>query len=281
VREFIYEAKFLSGLRHPNIVQFYGITKEEATRGASYWLVMNYCDTSLQKILEDPSIVTSTKSRISIAEQVAAACVYLHSKQVIHRDLKPDNILLNETRSGYVVKLCDFGLAKKVTGDAGSNKRAMTCEVGTPAYMAPELMSRSDKKKSKHKKKTEEDELAEYDRERLGISNDSAYHITMEIDDAEKLDVYSFGFILYAICTWSLPFQGFTPVEIITAVCVKNERPDLIEIRSTCSEEVHSMSNLIERCWQRDPSDRPTMIECLEHIKSIVSAEDKRMNTLL
>ena len=58
---------------------------------------------------------------------------YLHSKPVVHRDLKPENVLLDASNT---VKLCDFGVSRIV----GTDNTAMTGQIGTPSYMAPEMI---------------------------------------------------------------------------------------------------------------------------------------------
>ncbi len=79
----------------------------------------------------------------SIIQQVAAALDYAHSKGVIHRDIKPNNVLLDEQGNAY---LADFGLAQLTEQDANSNLTRTGTLVGTPTYIAPEqaLASRSD-----------------------------------------------------------------------------------------------------------------------------------------
>ena len=69
-----------------------------------------------------------------VIKSILGAINYCHSKGIVHRDLKPDNILLDENG---VVKICDFGVARMVGTNDSAN---MTGQVGTPVYMAPELL---------------------------------------------------------------------------------------------------------------------------------------------
>jgi serine/threonine-protein kinase len=70
--------------------------------------------------------------RFVIAQQIAQGMRFLHSRRVVHRDLKPDNVLFDAT---LAVKLCDFGMSRLQSAQTN----LMTGEVGTPAYMAVEL----------------------------------------------------------------------------------------------------------------------------------------------
>ena len=86
----------------------------------------------LFEILEDDQNLPEETVQ-SIAKQLVRALYYLHSNRVIHRDMKPQNILIG---ANGIVKLCDFGFARAMS----SNTMVLTSIKGTPLYMAPELV---------------------------------------------------------------------------------------------------------------------------------------------
>jgi serine/threonine protein kinase len=116
-------------LSHPNIVAVHDVCHE----GKTSYIVMEYVHgRTLDKIVrEDPSLRSSGEA-LRIVQQCAAALDYAHSKGVVHRDVKPANIML---QSDGLVKIADFGIAK-VSQFSGLTQSAVT--VGSPEYMAPE-----------------------------------------------------------------------------------------------------------------------------------------------
>lgn len=121
------EIEILKGLRHENIVLLLD-TFETKT---DFCLVIEYCQGELFEILEEDKSLPEDVIR-SIAQQLVSALHYLHSNRIIHRDMKPQNILISHTG---VVKLCDFGFAR-----AMRENTLMTSIKGTPLYMSPELV---------------------------------------------------------------------------------------------------------------------------------------------
>ena len=121
------EARTVAGLDHPNIIPLfrYGIDEDVP------WMALRYVDGGdLSARLAARPLATA--EGLTILRSVAAALDYAHRKGVIHRDLKPQNILLTEDGAAY---LADFGIAKLLEGtSAHSGSRV----IGTPTYMAPE-----------------------------------------------------------------------------------------------------------------------------------------------
>jgi len=132
LEEFDKEALIHSRLRHPNIVQLFGITRD--VRGSA--MIMELLDTSLFRLLHHSKADVPFEERVRMGQEVVAGLDFLHDQKIIHRDLKTLNILLNKERQA---KLGDFGLAKLRTSSASVSKGG---SVGTPAYMAPELFKR-------------------------------------------------------------------------------------------------------------------------------------------
>jgi serine/threonine protein kinase/WD40 repeat protein len=128
LRRFKREAKALAHLAHANVVRFYGF--ERAGRLA--FIVMDYVEgTTLRgRILDMEGTPLPLDEAVSVARQVCAALHYAHTENVLHRDVKPGNIMI---RPDGRVLVADFGIAK--AADAAT---ATTVMPGTPAYMSPE-----------------------------------------------------------------------------------------------------------------------------------------------
>lgn len=174
-RELFYrEARFASAMSHPNITSVVDFGEDEKV---GMFMVMEFVDGEpLHKILFREKRL-SVKKACEIVLQVAEALHYIHKQNVVHCDIKTENILIGEEeleakRSRMVVKLLDFGLARPLTGP-----RASTSLSGTPHYVAPER-----------------------------IRGEPA---------SPSSDVYGVGILLYELLTGQVPWDG--PVQKILA----------------------------------------------------------------
>ena len=126
------EARAVAGLRHPNIIQVYDFD----TEGDTTYMVMEFIDgPTLKDIIEELHAKNETmplNEAIEVIKSVGMALDYAHRKGMIHRDVKPANVMRDST--GRTV-LTDFGIVKLMTGPQYTATGSL---VGTPAYMAPE-----------------------------------------------------------------------------------------------------------------------------------------------
>ncbi|XP_008823952.1 serine/threonine-protein kinase 36 isoform X2 [Nannospalax galili] len=122
------EIEIMRGLWHPNIVHMLDSfeTDKEVV------VVTDYAEGELFQILEDDGKLPEDQVQ-TIAAQLVSALYYLHSHRILHRDMKPQNILLAK---GGGIKLCDFGFARAMS----TNTMVLTSIKGTPLYMSPELV---------------------------------------------------------------------------------------------------------------------------------------------
>ncbi|KGL77749.1 Serine/threonine-protein kinase 36, partial [Tinamus guttatus] len=122
------EIEIMRGLHHPNIIQMLDSfeTDKEVV------VVTDYAEGELFQILEDDGSLPEEQVQ-AIAAQLVSALYYLHSHRILHRDMKPQNILLGK---GGIIKLCDFGFARAMS----IHTMVLTSIKGTPLYMSPELV---------------------------------------------------------------------------------------------------------------------------------------------
>jgi serine/threonine protein kinase len=129
IERFVREAKTAATLDHPNIIPIYRVSSEGS---AIFWYVMKYLQgKSLEDQLKAEGVVPFDRT-VEILRQVASALDYAHRQHVIHRDVKPANVMLDAHERVIVT---DFGIAKPLSEGTITASGAV---VGTPSYMSPE-----------------------------------------------------------------------------------------------------------------------------------------------
>ena len=128
------ELAMLQMLRHENVVEF----QESFVSKGNFFLVFEYVEKNLLEVLEESPRGLSPKLIRSFVYQMCKAVAYLHKNNMIHRDVKPENLLIDENLN---LKLCDFGFARKVKLNKNNNNiDTMTDYVATRWYRSPELL---------------------------------------------------------------------------------------------------------------------------------------------
>ena len=200
---FAREAEFAMTLRHKNLIQVYDAGEDPET-GYCY-IIMDYIPGGSVKdrLAERGSLPVA--EAVSITAQIAVALEVAHRHGVIHRDIKPDNIMFD---ADGTPKLADLGVAK-FTDEA--HKTTVTTTgmiIGTPAYMAPEQMMDS-------------------------------HHI-----DA-RADIYALGVVLYEMLTGKRPNEGSTAVELLAKALKGEPLPDVRTMRPEISAAIAHVLSLM------------------------------------
>ncbi len=224
-RRFVQEAHAASALNHPNIVTIYDINCED---GVDYIAMEFVRGETLQERIAAKrlSLSDTLKFAVQISDGLAAA----HAAGIIHRDMKPTNVMVTEHG---LIKILDFGLAKLV--DPGSlEPTPVDSETGSTVVDlrqgAPE---------------TEE-----------GTIMGTLAYMSPEQAEGKKMDsrsdIFSFGSMLYEMITGQRPFQGETKVSTLTKI-IRDEPRSLRELVDTSPPE---MERIISRCMRKDPDRR-------------------------
>jgi hypothetical protein len=209
------EAKALAALNHPNIVTIFSV--EEAN--GIHFLTMELVEgATLSEIIPAGGLALGRLFDLAVplADSLAAA----HERGVIHRDLKPANVMVSDDGR---VKVLDFGLAKlrqdkALGGEAGElSTDLLTAEgriLGTVSYMSPEQVQ--------------------------GNPVDA------------RSDIFSMGVVLYEMATGGRPFQGETPVELMSSI-LRDTPPRVTEIRGDLPSD---LGRVLRRCLEKDTDRR-------------------------
>lgn len=129
MRRFVLEYESINHLDHPNIIKAFGISFGDSTHSPA--ILLEYCVSNLKKMIKK----MSDSERVSAIVDISSAMKEVHSVGIIHRDLKLENILVDDKNK---IKVSDFGLCTLMTTDDDTKSR--TQMTGTLVYMAPELL---------------------------------------------------------------------------------------------------------------------------------------------
>jgi len=252
LKEFILELKMMASIRHRNIVQLLGMCKDS---GGNMFIVSEFCPHSLDMVIAEEGrnktvLNMSFDTCMRVSHEICTALAYMHSRSIVHRDLKLANILLS---TEGVTKVCDFGLAR--FWERGQHSAQLTKGVGTPEYLAPELViAAGDSSSSMNRLST-----------CLKKSDDEMVHCSET--SVSKCDVFSFGICLWALLKRQHPYydehlKQMSQIQILHEVATKGLRPTIIR-NSNCQryddpDIPERIAILLEKCWDCDPRKRPS-----------------------
>lgn len=160
-------------VQHPNVVK----TLDVFNTIDKLFIVMEHGGRSLQAIMHEQGTL-SERDTAHIVDQLLDALEHLHSQGIVHRDIKPDNVLVSENMSPFDAKLTDFGLCGVMSPT--SNKQSLEGTIGTPAFIAPEVLT------------------------------ESKY--------GQAVDLWSLGVLTYEMLSGGLPFTGLTMSAVLEKV---------------------------------------------------------------
>jgi hypothetical protein len=213
VERFQREIMVLAGLNHPNVVP---VLSTGQVAGLPYFIMPFVSGESLRvRMARGPLAIRET---VAILRDVTRALAYAHAAGIVHRDIKPDNIML----TGSAAVVTDFGVAKAVSASRnrfaaeGQSITGVGISLGTPQYMAPEQAAADPK----------------------------ADH---------RVDLYAIGIVGYEMLLGSPPFFGRTPQGVLAAQLTELPAP----LAARRYDIPVALADVIMRCLEKDPNDRP------------------------
>lgn len=209
------EARAASAINHVNVAHIYDVGEEDG----HHFIAMEYVDGEpLSRVIEKGPL--SSERVVDIGLRIAEALEAAHAQGVIHRDIKAANVV---TAGNGQVKVLDFGLARRTSGDGSVDTRSLSKTltqvgviVGTVPYMSPE--------------------------QALGQPVDG------------RTDIFSLGVVLYEMATGARPFDGSSHVETMHRIC--HVEPESVSGRGV--DVPQGLASVIDKCLAKDPEARYT-----------------------
>ncbi|CAJ1072375.1 receptor-interacting serine/threonine-protein kinase 1 [Xyrichtys novacula] len=227
-RSLLEEGNIMASLNHERVVKLLGVIMED--RDCS--LVMELLPRgNLLVMLETVSVPISIKGRIIL--EILEAMIYLTERHIVHKDIKPENILVDKD---FHIKIADLGLAtcqtwSRLTREESRRKSRMGLSAGargagTLSYMAPEHLE------------------------------------SIHTPSTEKSDIYSFAIVVWVILTGEEPYANARSEDHMSQCVRKGDRPaeDLLPVDTPVE-----IITLMKRCWDHHPMQRPTFKEAYNH----------------
>ena len=230
LRRFIREAKVVSTLNHPNILTIYESGEEDSIKFIASEFVEG--ETLTERLRSGP---LSAETALDIAVQIAGALLAAHGAAIVHRDIKPDNIMI---RPDGVVKLLDFGIAKlaeplRLTGPG----TAPGIIIGTPNYLSPE--------------------------QARGKNVDA------------RSDIFSFGLVLYEMFTGVKTFEAENAIDVISSILQKEPIPASRIVPGISPEIAEMISRTLRKRPEERYSAAADLLFDLKRLRSELALQNK------
>ena len=222
-------------LQHPHIVT---LLSTGQVAGLPYYTMPYEEGRSLRAHLRESGPLPIAEV-VGLLGDVAKALSFAHERGVIHRDIKPDNILV----CGGAAVVSDFGIAKAVSEakdqppprETGDSLTQIGMSVGTPTYMAPEQAA-------------------------------------ADPDVDHRADIYSFGIMAYEMLTGRPPFCDSSPRKLLAAHLTETPEP----VANLRPDTPPALAAMVTSCLEKEPADRPQTAKALLHVLEIVQAGEQR-----
>jgi serine/threonine protein kinase len=235
-RRFQNEAASAGRINHRNIVTIY---ESRITDDGQLYVAMEYVKGKTLTAYLAEAGALPLKEVIEITQQVAAGLAAAHSFGIVHRDIKPDNLMLAVDDGATLVKILDFGIARLAETPGGLRRTQMGTVIGTPAYMSPEQASGKTGK---------------------------------QID--ERSDTYSLGLVVYEMLTGKSPFEVTTSMEFLAKHI--HDRPIPLSRRRPDFFLPMAMERVVFKALEKDPAHRQqTVTDFAKELQAAIASDVK------
>lgn len=216
------EMDIMMRMCHPNVVETYDVFD---TMSTLYLAIEKMPGGELFDIVADKGHLSELQAS-QVVREIIIGCEYFHSVNIVHCDIKPENILCKSTQWPLEVKICDFGLANTIDADQANTyggDRSMTAMIGTPGYVAPEIVKREG-----------------YGR---------------------PVDMWACGVVLYVMLSGRMPFFGRNDTE-----CLKRTAQGEYSFPDREWKDIsEDAKSLVKALLQANPAKRLTAHAALQH----------------